>query len=373
MDHHELSPSAYPAWRQCAHWERADRPDDTTAEAAAIGTAQHELLHKYMTGELSYDAEVDELSEVLFPVRRAVSGIRQLFRDVFPAGVPDKVLSEVRVTGYDFPMHPFGTADVIAHTSRHLLVVDYKSRSTDKEYWEQLAFYAVAFLDEAFDDHVHLDDFAITLAVWYGDEGTCDTKTTTYDECFALANYAIANRLAKCTPRHASSWCNLCKECGTCPESLRLIALADKALPRADDEDKPIDEATGRIPQLLMVAAELEKRIAAFRDKAKAYAAAHGGIIADRDGTPLFELKPVRLTDLDIQSYYDKVRGILTPADVLAAAKLTKEKAKALLKGRKDKDGNALRAKDIDAIVKNSCTNEQITYRLSRVRKQIEQ
>ena len=32
-----------------------------------------------------------------------------------------------------------------------------------------------------------------------------------------------------------------------------------------------------------------------------------------------------------------------------------------------------LRAKDIDAIVKNSCTNEQITYRLSRVRKQIEQ
>lgn len=363
--HPTLPPSSYPAWAQCPHWERAESKE--LAETAAIGTQQHELLHKAFCMEANLD-EVDAPSDVLFPVRRAYNGIKRLIEDTFGGGHHRPLMSEVKVGSVKLPYEPFGTADVVVSGSERLFVLDYKSRQTEKSHWEQLAFYATALL-EAGGGAENLNVKLVTLAVWYGDEGTVDMKEMTPEAALALCLHAIANRLNKDNlPRKAGTWCPLCKQCGACPDSVSIVHQSQSFLPTTVEGNIP----ENLIPALLTVGTEVKKRLVALGEWARAVAVRNGGFLLDAEGNRSYELKPVRRSELDIQKFYDATRAVLKPNEVLTACKLTKEKARALLYKRPKKDGGHYTMREADAIIAEASTPIEDAAKLVRVKRAAE-
>lgn len=362
LQHHPtLPPSSYPAWAQCPHWERAE--SKSLEDAAAIGTQQHELLHDAFTMKANLD-EVDAPSDVLFPVRRAYHGIKRLIEDTFGDAPHKPLVSEVKVGSSRLPHEPFGTADVVVSGRDRLFVLDYKSRQTEKSHWEQLAFYATALLEAG----GGADNFGVkivTLAVWYGDEGTVDTKDVTPDEALAICLHAIANRLDKGNlPRKAGTWCPLCKHCGACPDSVAIIHQSQSFLPTKSDGTIP----ENLIPNLLTVGTEVKKRLVALGEWARAVAVRNGGFLLDAGGNRAYELKPVHRSELDIQKFYDATRAVLKPDEVLAACKLTKEKARALLYKRAKADGGHYTMREADALIAQASTPIEDAAKLVRVK-----
>lgn len=363
--HPTLPPSSYPAWAQCPHWERAESKE--LAEAAAIGTQQHELLHKAFCMEVNLD-DVDAPSDVLYPVRRAYNGIKRLIENTFGGGHHRPPMSEVKVGSVKLPYEPFGTADVVVSGSERLFVLDYKSRQTEKSHWEQLAFYATALL-EAGGGAENLNVKLVTLAVWYGDEGTVDMKEMTPEAALALCLHAIANRLNKDNlPRKAGTWCPLCKQCGACPDSVSIIHQSQSFLPTTVEGNIP----ENLIPALLTVGTEVKKRLVALGEWARAVAVRNGGYLIDAEGNRAYELKPVRRSELDIQKFYDATRAVLKPNEVLTACKLTKEKARALLYKRPKKDGGHYTMREADAIIAEASTPIDDAAKLVRVKRAAE-
>lgn len=364
--HHPLSPSSYPAWEQCPHWERGTTSE--MKEAAAIGTRQHALLARALMKEVDLD-EVDEDNDIVIPVRRAVRGITQFVEQELPGAADNVIECERRLSASsDFPQNPFGTADVLVHRKigcvtdgkNHLLAIDYKSRYTNKTYWEQLAFYAYAMMRRC-----PMLDYA-TLAVWYGDEATIETMDVSKERAYAMALHAIANRLNReQMGRHASPWCSLCKHCATCKQAFSLVEKAYSVLPPRADETT-IDET--KLADMLAVAGEVKHRIYALDEYARQYALDNGGTIMDKDGKPRYFLKEIRLSKLNLQPFFNAVRSYVTAADVLGASKLTKQAARDLLKGRTNAEGHALSKKEIDAIIEGASTPDEPGYRMTKVK-----
>ena len=366
--HHPYSPSSFPAWAQCPHWESGDTK--AMREAANLGTRQHELLAKVMNGDVRID-DVDEDNDVLIPVRRAYFDLNNLIAEEFPNSMADDLLieTEKRVgEGTGFPTGTYGTGDIFVSvrmdTARpsidadHILVVDYKSHFTNKTYWEQLAFYAWAYAKD-----IPGVKYA-TLAIYYGDEGTLETLRVTPDRAYAMALHAIANRLNRDDmPRTASAWCALCKMCGKCPEAFRLIQKAKDILPSEPDGNL----APGLLPSMLDVSGEVKKRIAALEDYARKVADENGGVIKDGTGRERYALKEVRFSNMKIQQFFDAVRRFVPAGDVLGACKLTKSGAKALLKGRVDENGNALTTKRVNEIVESACEPAPSGWRMTKL------
>lgn len=359
--HSDLPPSSYPAWAKCPHWE-----GKTAGKEASAGTEQHALLARAFSGE-NLDNLEDVSNDLLIPVRRAYRGIGDLARDVL-GGNPDEIHVEERLEVASLPLAPFGTLDFAAVRGDHLFVLDYKSFTTEREHWEQLAFYAYAFCES----HAPASIKRITLAIWYGDTATFSMEETTKRECLAIVSHAIGNRLNRGNlERTANPWCTLCAHCGNCPKAFTIVEQTTALVPSGEQAVAcvPLD----RLPLILTVCAEAKKRIRAIEDYARDTAIANGGALYNADGTPAYEIKEREVSEIEIQSFYDKTRDLLTPPEVLVSCKLTKESAKALLKGKK-RDGKKLMAKEIDAIIAESSAFKRTTPTLIKVRrKEIEQ
>lgn len=354
--HPTLPPSSYPAWAKCPHWEARTSSD---APEASIGTAQHALLSKAFKGEIDLDTDEDIPNDMLFPVRRAYNGILRLTRDVL-GDEPDERYSELLVESNAFPESPFGTLDYVAVRNDRVLVLDYKSFATEKEHWEQIAFYACAYLKG-------LKDYRVTLAVWYGDTGTYDLREVSESEARDLALYAIANRLNRYhLPRTASAWCSLCANCGACQKALDIVGKTNAIIP-ANAEDLSLLPAE-RLPLILTVCAEAKKRIKAVEDYAKQVALFNGGQLLNPDGTVAYEIKERKSSEIEIQTFYDMTKDILTPPEILGVCKLPKTTAKTLLKTKK-RDGKKLTAKAIDELIDEASVNLEPSQVLTKVRR----
>jgi hypothetical protein len=340
MAHHELSPSSYPAWSLCPHFEGGAPNADTTA-----GTIAHELLYKAFNGDvdLTDDADVADVDkDTLFCVRKAFSGINAIISELFHGHEPWSRYHELEVKSERFAGEPFGTADVIALYDNHLIVVDYKHRFSDRDYLPQLAAYASFATDSKFPLANR-----ITLAVWYGDTATYWLHETTKEECDEIALLAINQRINKDVyPRKASPWCNLCKFCGGCQEAFGLVDKGVAIIPKDDNALATIDPS--KIAPMLTICATLEKRIKAFREWAKDFAIANGGAILNEDGTPAYAIKQKQRKELDIHMIVEATKGTdITPHDIINACTISQKSLKAMLsaKGKTKAEADELIAK----------------------------
>ena len=85
-NHHPLSPSSYPAWSLCPHYEGGAPNADTTA-----GTIAHELLYKAFEGQIDLfnDYDISDIDkDTLFFVRHAFIGINALIEELFNGNSP---------------------------------------------------------------------------------------------------------------------------------------------------------------------------------------------------------------------------------------------------------------------------------------------
>lgn len=357
--HHEtLPPSSYPAWAQCPHWEAMQGDSKVASE----GTQQHELLRLALDGDIDLDTTEDVDKGMLYIIRRATREIKQSIARVFG----DKgysISTELEVTSIALPEQPFGTADVIAVSDDgdQLMVIDYKSFFTEKEYKEQLAFYAYAYCERQRIDPEH-----ITLAVYYGDTGTMQSfKPMNLEEVRNIAIGAIGKRLNKANePRKASPWCGLCANCGQCQSALSLVDKGQAIIPIDTSIALPME----RIAPMLTVCSELEKRIKAFREYAKGVAEQMGGIILDANGTVAYELKQSKTSKVNIRELFEVIRTMVTPQELLGACSITKTAIKSLLKGRLY-DGAPIKVKRIDEIIDSVSIEGEPTIKLQKVAK----
>ncbi len=354
--HATLPPSSYPAWAKCPHWTAKPAGDEAT-----VGTAQHALLAAAMQGEIDIDTYEDASSDLLYPVRRAVHGIKELCERTISVA---EYQCEQSVHAPHLPDAPFGTADVIALSNGNkdgtfdVCIVDYKSFFTNKSYWEQIAFYAVAYCgnDKAFKN--------IHLIVWYGDTGTYEYKLSSLAECQALAVHAIGNRLAKETlDRSPSPWCSLCAECGKCAKAFQLVEKSQALI--VPEPERFLRKE--QIPQLLAICTEVEKRIKGFKEYAKSVAEQQGGVIYDNNGQPAYEITSYAKSNIDIKKLFETTKTMITPDEMLQACMLEKTKARALLKGRPYM-GRTIKMKEVDDIIAAASVKGELVSSLRKVR-----
>lgn len=325
MNHHKLSPSSYPAWSRCPHWEAYEKEQNREADE---GTAQHELLSQALDGRVDLST-VDAYKETLFPVRRAYKAIREFLSKTF--NYEEYTLeTEVLCMDDELPQSPYGTADIVAWKDDELVVIDYKSFATNKTYWEQVAFYANAQA-KAY-EKIGRPIRKITLAIFYGELGNMEIKETNREECEAMATYAIGCRLNKNNlPRKPTAWCSLCKHCGQCSPSVEIIHEAQVILPR-DEVVGTIDPV--RLAGMLSVISEVEHRAKRVKEYAKKVAIDNGDMLCDHDGNPLYKVYHIAKRKLDIKKLFNQIRTMVSADELLANCSTTQEKIKKLLKGR---------------------------------------
>lgn len=327
MAHHELSPSSYPAWSHCPHYEGGEANEDTH-----LGIVAHDLLYKAFNGDvdLANEADVADVDkDTLFCVRRAYDGINAIISDLFHGHKPWIRYHEKQVQSKSFYGTPYGTVDVLARYDNHIVIIDYKHRYSDRDYLPQLAAYASFATDSKFPLANR-----ITLAVWYGDTATYWLHETTKEECDEIALLAIKKRIAKdAYPRKASPWCNICKYRGGCPEALGLIDKGVAIIPKDADALATIDPS--KIAPMLTICSTIEKRIKAFRKWATDFAIANGGAILNEDGTPAYTIKQKQRRELDIHLLVEATKDTdITPHDIIDACSISQKSLKAMLSAK---------------------------------------
>ena len=394
MGHHPYyQPSAFPAWAECPHWERKEGDKELQAEAEA-GTQQHELFAMAMNWWASdrdeehkkgYCLDIDNENDVarfpkdiLLPVRGAVHRTVKLIEDLFQIdGEPCDSLqcfAEEEVEATEDIWEPlnhyitaaearepiFGTADLIVEGKdkdgkKHILVVDYKSHYTNKEYWMQLAFYLLAF-------NCRLDTDA-TLAVVYGDSEQVDVRHISWLKLRKLLDevlQVIIDRAIRAKPCKPSAWCSLCQYAGKCETSVALIArtnrLFDQVVPAKDLE------------AMLIIATEVEKRIKALREYAMQVAKENGGELVNEEGKVVYRVTTAKRSDIDIRAFYEAAKRYFTPDQIIGVSKLTKSAIKYLFdKGLPE--GVTVPKKEVERLIEGSSIELAPTERLVRVTK----
>lgn len=349
MTHHELSPSAYPAWAICPKYESKGASADTTA-----GTEAHELLYDAFTGAVDIDSEPNP-DFMWHCVSNAYHGINSLINEIL-AGEP----ADIRFYEETLHAHPsfigealFGTADVIAVKGDHIIVVDYKHRFSDRTYTEQLAAYA------AFYQSNYPNVNTASLVVWYGDTSTYEIESYSIDECREMTLNAINRRKSVGSlPCTSSAWCSLCKHCGVCKAALSLVDKSTEIVP-ANPSIELIPPT--KMPALLVVCSELEKRIKAVREFCKQYAIEHGGI-TEEDGTLAYAISESTKRKVDIISVFEEIKSFIPPSELIGAASITQKALKALLAPH-------LKKCEINDLISRCSTEGDKTIELRRVKR----
>lgn len=349
MAHHKLSPSSYPAWSICPHWESKHSDDDGSA---AEGTAAHELLHKAFEDEIDLNnteetADLDP--NLLFTVKRAYDGINDLLNRICEWEWSWTARSEEHLEADgNLPADTFGTADLVVKAGDTFAVCDYKHRYSDRDYTAQLAAYAVMWVNQ-FPHDYHCGE--VHLIVWYGDTGTYTDTVLTVAECHNIASYAQLSRLnASTRPRKASPWCNLCEHCGACPAAQGLVSRGVTIIPEEENALLPPE----KIAPMMVICSEIEKRIKAFKAWAKEYAIENGGIY-DEDGNLAYQVKTTNQREIVLDSLFENTKGIVTAKDIVKACTINQTAVKKLLQPK------GLKTKEIDEIISNSSITSPIT------------
>lgn len=351
--HHKFSPSSYPAWMACPHYQGGDAGAD-----ALVGTEAHALLYRAFTGDINIHddlATADIGSDILFSVRKAYDGISALINETFFGGEPTILYEHlVQCDGTLIAEAPYGTADVIAQEGDTVLIVDYKHHFSDRPHLHQLAAYAAFYACD------HSEVTNATLAVWYGDSASYDISHYSIEECRAMAVEAVEARKHRIGKDcKGNPYCSICKHCGMCKASVKLVDDALAVVPSIDSN--AVIKPEMMIP-LLVAWSDLKKRMEKAVENIKEYAILNGGALFDSDGNKVYEITESSRSDIDILALFADVSDIMTPQEFLEACSLTKKSAQAALRAK------GMKLKDANALISRCSTPQPPTIKLERVK-----
>ncbi len=337
LHHPEYSPSRFPAWAACPHFEGIGDNANTR-----LGTELHKALSLHLCG--NKDETMDGGLEG-FVVSRAARTIQNELEAYFgdeeytaeseqKLELSQEMTDAIAGKHVDIPM--FGTADVAAFANEggKIFIADFKSFFTYRDYTAQLAFYALALAEELHQP----DDTHVRMVVVYGDREAVTVIDTTVANCYDYVKDAVDKHEWRSTiPAQSCAWCSLCAKCGSC--TYAQDALAVEPFSR-EEVTVPME----RLPFLLQLATEVEKRISALREYAKKVAKENGGYLTDKDGNACYTIRSVVKSTIDCWKLYELTRDKVSEEDFMLALSISKAKAEAMLKatGMKAKEAKGL-------------------------------
>ena len=310
--HHDLSPSAFPAWAVCPCFESdpAERAD------AAAGTAQHAALAAAMAGnEALCRALSPEARESVIWAEgyiRTLAGTNAIHAehhvtykapDSFAAGGMSEVF--------------FGTADaVIIRPPGNLAdLIDYKSGADDHEHRAQLAGYALALCG------MRTRLKTVRCHVLYGRVRRVDSWSLTPADAAGTVMRILDARRDPARMPAACDYCGFCAARTTCPALVERVAMVAATASSWEDLAPAIREPSAIAdPTLAAKAVTLARFVSIWADavRAKATEMAKGGAILP--GYRLQERRGSREV-ADLATAFNRTG--LAPDQFVAACKLS--------------------------------------------------
>lgn len=320
--HHDLSPSAFPAWAVCPCFES----DPGERADAAEGTAQHAGLSAGLSGNEA------PLAALTLDAREALTWALGYVRALAEA---EPILSEHRVT-FTAPdsFAPagvsevfFGTADaiVIHHPGNLADLIDYKSGGDDHEHRAQLAGYSLAL----FSMRTRLK--TIRCHVLYGRVRRVDSWALTQADAAGIVFPILEARRSTNRRPVACDYCTFCAQRATCPALTERVAVVANSSP-SWDELVPAIREPGAItdPAMAAKALTLARFVSTWADavRAKVTEMAKTGTLLP--GYRLQERRGGREIS-DLSSAFNRTG--LAPGQFLAACKLSLPKLGEVIAG----------------------------------------
>ena len=356
LKHHpEFSPSRLPAWAACPHFEGGGETADTR-----LGTELHRGLSLCLCGmaEESMDNGLED-----FVVARAARTIQEQLEAFF--GTEDYTASSEEklelsaaytdaIVGRHVDIPIFGTADVAAyaHHEHKLFVADFKSFYSARDYEAQLAFYALALAEKL----GCVNDTPVRLAVVYGDREGSAVHDVTVAQCYSCVKDAIDKYENRESHKPKSCpWCSLCAKCGSCTYAQDALAIE----PFSPAE---VTVAPERLPFLLLLATEIEKRISALREYAKKAAKENGGYLVDANGKACYTLRTQTKSTIDCWKLFELTRDKVGEENFMLALSISKAKAEQLLKA------SGMKAKEAKELIAEASTDPVEYEVLARIK-----
>lgn len=216
-EHHDLSPSAFPKWAQCAHYEPSREPG---AEAER-GTRMHAAYAAALAGD---KGAIDALEgEDAMGVAWAIAETVALF-----GGAPEAV--ERKLSYYDADgLLYFGSADAVCGCG----IADLKTGQV-RDYGPQMAAYALALMDIKWSDRA-------TTHLIFCDAREVVTREWTAEEAISVVMPIIAARKGaldgNATGPRACEYCGWCDRRDACPAYAAQLAPAVPAIANAETFD----------------------------------------------------------------------------------------------------------------------------------------
>jgi hypothetical protein len=343
--HHPMSPSNWPAWSRCPHFQGGVK-----SAAADEGTLQHEAwANAVKNGVDEYDS--GGAAWAARETRNKSAGC--------VLHIEDKVEIESSLDG--ITVKTFGYADAwFVDMDGTLNVIDFKSGSkTAVQYWPQLEGYAVGIAQRL---GLH-DVVAVKLHILYGADFMHDMIDTTVGACMADAAYILAKRIYRTEADR-----DVCPQCKWCANR-HLCRAASGALETVETDTTPSIALPDAV--LLDRFAIIEGIIKSEKERIRNNAIANGGFV--ESGDVRYEMKEVAGTrkSVDIERVRDDLHdttGIaLSYDELLGACDLGKKDFVDLVRDRAKVGG--IKVKQIEDIYNSHVERNPPTQKLVRVTK----
>jgi len=245
MSHHIFSPSSFPAWTKCIHYETDQTGLDGENSPAFRGTLQHKEL-EYQIGladkkggrDITKRSEFHEklTSEERNNVDFAFFKIMSILAS-YNLGIKDAE-TEVEVLAFTSDMTAVtGTADVLAVKGDTVIVIDYKS-GVERDFEAQLKVYGLGAM-QAYDCK-KVDIYAV-----YGREKKATSNTFELEETqkfFDEMVYKLSNR-EEFEPE-VNSYCGWCTKRLSCKARNKSLTESKKVIPEGKELLKGITVKT---------------------------------------------------------------------------------------------------------------------------------
>lgn len=285
--------SALPALSICGKYDGDVYTNNGTDANDAInnGILQHKLLASLISGK-----EDKTLPLTVSAYKNVLKAFHKITAVIVRYAPDAMVKSEVEITGFDGR----GVADVVAWDGRKqvLIVIDYKSHESLKNYAPQVKWYAERWLEQTqHKKHVK----RIYTGVLFGDTQHLQMEELLPQELSSdlskiMALVSTNERKGVCQP---SAWCAQCRKRGKCKAASDEINRVSEVLrPTVKTE-----LSTSEVAEKLNAASEAEKRIRELKAYAKELLEA-GEEIVDSTRSYGYTLQRITNFSIDFVSAY---------------------------------------------------------------------
>lgn len=249
MNNLNIRPSSLPALVNCYQFASNRDLGLSINENKDNGTLQHKLLASILNGK--EDKTICLPSADYENVHRAAKKVRSFIRAYCHDGEIKTELEIISSNGRGF-------VDVLAHNSQTLVVLDYKSHDSLKDFFPQVAWYASAFCEEE-----NLNFKKIIIGCIYGST-RLNVRSFTQKQLkdYITSTLRCVTQNVKNKVMTASAFCDYCEHAGNCKVSVGEIE-------KIEDTFSNDSIATEDVAEKLDKSSDVEKRIKELKAYAK--------------------------------------------------------------------------------------------------------